>query len=128
MQMLVAARGLAVCRLPAGSPLPAWLSAAGPERQALLTLTWSADELSIVCPQRLVPEGVPCEAGWAAFKVVGPLDFSLTGILASLLRPLAEAHIPVFALSTYDTDYLLVREPMLEPARSALQAAGHEFL
>jgi hypothetical protein len=128
MQLLVAAHRLAICRLAPGSPLPAWLSAAGLERQPLLALTWTADELSVVCPQQLVPEGVRCEAGWAALKVVGPLDLSLTGILATLLRPLAEAHIPVFALSTYDTDYLLVREPLLESARSVLLAQGHEFL
>ncbi|GER83704.1 hypothetical protein KTAU_23410 [Thermogemmatispora aurantia] len=75
-----------------------------------------------------MPEGVPCASDWAALKVVGPLDFVLTGILATLLRPLADAHIPVFALSTYDTDYLLVREPQLEAARAVLLAHGHEFL
>ncbi|MBX5455723.1 MAG: ACT domain-containing protein [Thermogemmatispora sp.] len=128
MQLLVAAHRLAICRLAPGSPLPVWLSAAGLERQPLLALTWTADELSVVCPQQLVPEGVRCEADWVALKVVGPLDLSLTGILATLLRPLAEAHIPVFALSTYDTDYLLVREPLLESARSVLLAQGHEFL
>ncbi|WP_218103921.1 ACT domain-containing protein [Thermogemmatispora onikobensis] len=128
MQLQVAARQLAICRLAPDSPLPGWLSAAGLERQALLALTWTADELSVVCPQAWVPEGVPCASDWAALKVVGPLDFALTGILATLLKPLAEAHIPVFALSTYDTDYLLVREPQLEAARAVLLAHGHEFL
>ncbi|WP_052889232.1 ACT domain-containing protein [Thermogemmatispora carboxidivorans] len=128
MQLLVAARQLAICRLAPGSPLPSWLSAAGLERQSLLALTWTADELSVVCPQEWVPEGVPCAPGWAALKVVGPLDFALTGILATLLRPLAEAGIPVFALSTYDTDYLLVREPQLEAARAVLLAHGQQFL
>ena len=66
------------------------------------------------------------EAGWAAFKLDGPFPFSMTGVLASFLQPLAEAQIPIFAISTFDTDYVLVKEENLARASAALRAAGHE--
>ena len=68
------------------------------------------------------------EAGWAAFKLDGPFPFSMTGVLASFLQPLAEAQIPIFAISTFDTDYVLVKEENLARAIAALLAAGHEAL
>ena len=67
-----------------------------------------------------MPEGVLCERGWAGLKVEGPLDFSLTGVLASLAQPLAEAGISIFAVSTYDTDYVLVKGGDLERAVAVL--------
>jgi len=73
-----------------------------------------------------VPPGVRCVGGWRALKVAGPLDFSLTGVLASLLAPLAEVRVSVFALSTYETDYLLVKEASLAQAVEALGRAGHQ--
>lgn len=90
------------------------------------SITRTADELSIVCPQGQLPEYKEAELGWRALKVVGPLDFSLTGVLADLTNPLAEAGISIFALSTYNTDYLLVKEEKLEQAVSTLEASGHE--
>lgn len=75
----------------------------------------------MVCDQSVVPQGVKGVGGWRAFKVEGPLDFSLTGILSSLTTPLAEHKIPVFALSTFDTDYLLVEEGNLEKAKRVLR-------
>ncbi len=110
---------LAICRLPPESPLPGWTA-----ESRFLSITRSEDELSLVCEQALVPAGVQAEPGWRALKVAGPLDFSLIGVLASLLVPLAEAGVSVFALSTYDTDYLLVRETDLERAVTALREAG----
>ncbi len=110
---------LAVCRLPAEAPLPAWAGGG-----ALLSLTRTADELSVVCEDDTVPAGIVCERGWRVFKVEGPLDFALTGILARLAAPLAEAGISIFALSTYDTDYLLVRATMLAQASDVLRQAG----
>ncbi len=124
MQLIIAARDLAICRLPAGSELPGWVR----ERTTLVSVTWTTEELSIVCPAYLVPPGVRCERGWAALKVVGPLDFALTGILASLLAPLAAQAIPVFALSTFDTDYILVREAQVSQVQAVLVHQGHEFL
>jgi NAD+ diphosphatase len=94
----------AVARLPPGPDLPAWVPAAG----AFVTVTRTEEELSVTCPQDTVPPGVRAERDLAALRVEGPLDFALTGILAALTAPLAGAGIPVFAVATYDTDYLLV--------------------
>ena len=79
----------------------------------------------MVCPESVVPEGVRKQGGWRCFKVRGPLAFELTGVLASLASPLAAAGVPIFALSTFDTDYLLVPGNELAEALDALGAAGH---
>jgi len=89
------------------------------------------DELSIVCAENLVPqqgEGVLVERDWIALKLEGPFPFAMTGVLASFLRPLAEAEIPVFAISTFDTDYVLVKAESLKTALTALGAAGHQMM
>lgn len=112
----------AVCRLPPESPPPDWAS-----NSRFLSLTRSENELSVVCEQALVPDGVQMEPGWRVLKVAGPLDFNLTGILASLLAPLTRAGISIFALSTFDTDYLLVRQADLERAAAALRRAGFQI-
>jgi hypothetical protein len=111
---------MAVCKLPPGAPLPAWASGG-----ALWSVTRTPDELSIVCAEDAVPAGVTCQAPFAALAVVGPLDFALTGVLAGLTAALAAAAVPVFALSTYDTDYLLVPAGRTEIAITALAAAGY---
>ncbi len=113
---------LAVCRLGAGAEVPAWV---GLDTPGPVSVTRTADELSLVLPQDRVPDGVAAERGWRAMAVRGPLDFSLVGILAALTAPLARVEVPVFALSTHDTDWLLVREPDLATAIAALDAAGH---
>jgi len=113
---------LAVCRLCAGGSLPAWLIGDG-----VVSITRTADETSVVCDASVVPSDVVVESGWRAIKVVGPLDFSLTGILLSLAQPLADAGVSIFALSTYDTDYVLVKEAALPEAVAALSAAGHRI-
>ena len=110
----------AVCRLDAGAPIPSWVTTGD-----LLSLTRTRDELSIVCAQQ-VPEYVRCERNWRALKIEGPLDFALTGILASLAAPLAQAGISIFAISTFDTDYVLVKQDKLEQAIRTLQDAGHQ--
>ncbi len=107
---------LAVCRLVPDAALPDWLSWTG----GLTAVCRTAEELSLVCREDELPEGVRAERGWRAFKVGGPLDFALTGILAGLAAPLAEAGISIFAISTFDTDYLLVRAADLERAREVL--------
>jgi hypothetical protein len=89
-------------------------------RQPFLSITRTADELSIVCEESLAPAGAKVQPGWRAFKVEGPLDFSLTGIMATLAAPLATAKISLFAVATFDTDYLLVSERDLEAAIAAL--------
>lgn len=116
---------LAVLRLPPGSPVPEW---------ATLSAFWCAvntpEELSLVCDPRHIPPltpGLSIEGPWRALRVEGTLDFSLTGIVAALARPLAEAHITIFAVSTFTTDYLLVRANTFEAAKAVLLKAGHQF-
>ncbi len=92
---------------------------------SFFNLTRSEDELSLVCEARLVPQGVKHAAGWAAFKLHGPFDFSLTGILAAVLNPLRDAGVGIFAVSTFDTDYVLVQRGQLDKALAALRASGH---
>lgn len=110
----------AVARLPPASPVPAWAHDA-----TLSALVLTADELTVVCPGARVPGDVPHEGPFRALAVRGPLDFALTGVLASLAEPLARAGVPVFALSTFSTDLLLVRGGDLDRAVAALRAAGH---
>ena len=111
---------LAVCRLAPDAPVPEQPADAG-----FWSVTRTNEELSIVLPEEDVPAECRAETGWRCLKVQGPLDFGLTGILASLAAPLAEAGVSIFAVSTYDTDYVLVKESDLEQARQALSASGH---
>jgi hypothetical protein len=111
-----------ICRLGPAADIPPWALAGN-----FFSITRTEEELSLVCSQEVVPDGVLCEKGWRCIMVVGPLDFSLTGILASLIASLAEAGISVFAISTFDTDYLLVKADNLKRALLKLQEAGHRF-
>jgi uncharacterized protein len=97
-------------------------------KSRFLSITKTADELSIVCEQSLVPDGSKVEKDWNAFKVVGPLDFSLTGILAALTNPLASAGISLFATSTFDTDYVLIKSKDFREALKVLEMSGVEIL
>src|SRR3989442_1500343 len=111
LTILVLPNLFAICRLARDASIPAWATAAD-----FFSITRTADEHSIVCRQDAVPEGILCERGWRCLRVAGTIPFSVVGVLASLTAPLAEAGISVFAVSTYDTDYLLVKEPDLEKA------------
>lgn len=111
---------LAVCRLAPDADAPAWAWTGEPA-----SVTRTRDELSIVCRADAVPQEVRAEAGWRCLKVHGPLDFALTGILAALTAPLAAAGIALFAVSTFDTDYLLVKAENLDRAAEVLRGAGH---
>ena len=113
---------LAVARLPGGASLPGWIDWSDP----FVTVSRTRDELSVVCPEARLPTDAQAERGWRGFKVEGPLDFALTGILARLATPLAEAGISIFAISTYDTDYVLVKSRDIPAALVALRAAGHD--
>ncbi len=112
---------LGVCRLEAGSDVPPWVDRSG----GFVSITRTADELSIACAYDAVPAGVPKEGPWRAFRVQGPLVMTLIGVVASLANPLADAGISIFALSTFDTDYILVHEPDFDAAIAALTQAGH---
>jgi uncharacterized protein len=114
----------AVCRLPAGAAAPSLL-AAGLGDKSLLSITWTSDEVSVICPVGRAPQGAIVETPWRCLRVVGPLDLALTGILASLTGPLAEARVNIFVFSTFDTDYLLVPAVRLAEAIDALAGAGH---
>jgi hypothetical protein len=108
----------AVCRLAADAEIP-------PIGGTFFSITRTADELSVVCEESATPQDVKCELGWRALKVAGPLDFSLTGVLAAIAAPLAAANVSIFAISTFDTDYVLVKDDLLERALEALRQAGH---
>jgi hypothetical protein len=110
----------AVCRLPPDAPLPDWAHAG-----SFVSITRTRDELSIVCPQSHVPDGIQAEPGWRCLKVEGPFDLALTGVLALLAGPLATAGISIFTVATYDTDYLFVKDQDIVRAMEALEQAGH---
>ncbi len=122
LTLTILPQALVVCRLAPDAPLPDWLATG-----AFWSATRTQEELSLVIEERLVPPGGTAEYGWRCLKVQGPLDFSLTGVLAGLALPLAEAGISIFVVSTYDTDYLLVRKEQLERAIALLAAQGYQF-
>lgn len=109
----------AVCQLAAQESIPEW-----PYRGEFYSVTRTAEELSIVCEQKYVPAGTRCDQEWRILKVEGPLDFSLTGILSSIAKPLADAKISIFSISTFNTDYILAKDSMLEKAVAQLREAG----
>ena len=110
----------AICRLDPDAPVPDW-ACGGP----FCSVTRTQEELSIVCSDANVPAEIRADRGWGIIQVRGPLDLKQVGVLASLSKPLADAGISVFAVSTYDTDYLLVRGDALERALSVLSGHGH---
>jgi uncharacterized protein len=112
---------LAVCRLEPRDGVPAWVPSSG----ALVVVARTDQELSIVCDAGVVPEAVRAERDLRAFVVRGPLPFDAVGIMAGLSGALAAAGIPLFAVSTFDTDYLLVREDQVDQACEALAERGH---
>jgi hypothetical protein len=120
LTLLVVDGTFAICRLGGGSPIPSWATAA-----PFCSITRTADELAVVCGQDAVPEGVLCERGWRCLRVAGAMPFPVVGVLASLTVPLAEAGSSIFAISTFDTDYLLVKEDVWERAVDVLVPYGH---
>jgi len=111
---------LTVCRLVPDADLPAWAMAG-----AFWSITRTPDELSIVVGKECVPAGIRTEGAWRALKIAGPIPLSAVGVLASIAEPLAQGGINLFAISTFDTDYVLVASDRLEDARRALANAGH---
>jgi hypothetical protein len=109
----------AVARLDPSEVVPTW--AVG----AFVSITRTEDELSIVCPLATVPPAVRAERGFRCLRVAGPLAFDQVGVLSSLATPLARAGVSIFVVSTYDSDYLLVKSAIFELAVEALSAAGH---
>ena len=111
---------MSICRLNAGTEVPAWATGV-----SFFSVTRTEDELSIVCPENDVPGSVSQERGWRALKLEGPFSLSMVGVLSSLAALLAEAGASIFAISTFDTDYVLVREGQLDLAVDTLRESGH---
>lgn len=127
MNLSVLPSMMVVLKLIHTEPIPPWAY----NSKELLSITYTNEELSIVCSEESVPDNIQnikINSGWKCIKVEGPLDFSLTGILSSLTSPLAKAKISIFAISTYDTDYLLVKSDALEPALQILSNNGHSII
>lgn len=120
LALIVMPQEFSVVRLPADAAVPGWA-----QDGALYSITRSDEELSLLCESRLVSPDLPCETGWRALKVRGPLDFGETGILAGIAEVLARDRISIFALSTYDTDYILTKNDQLRQAVFTLSDAGY---
>jgi hypothetical protein len=113
----------AICRLAPDTPDPIWT-----RHSPVSVIARTVDELSVLCSSEKVPPGTQCEAGWRLFKFQGPFAFTQTGILSAVLNPLAEARVGILAVSTFDTDYVLVKDTNLSSAQDVLVAAGHVVL
>jgi hypothetical protein len=120
LKLLDVAGRFAVCKLSPDSAVPAWATAGD-----VFSVTRTDEELSIVCRQEMVPTGIHCEVDWRCLRVAGTMPFTLVGVLASLTKPVAAAGVGVFAVSTFDTDYLFFMEAEFQKAVAALRGAGH---
>jgi uncharacterized protein len=121
MRLSILPSPVAVCRLAPDAAVPDWA------RGAFLSITRTADELSIVCDDDAVPAEIQAERNWRVLKLEGPIPFEMTGVAAALLAPLAAAGISIFLVSTYDTDYLLLKSASFERALGVLRGAGYEI-
>lgn len=121
LKELVGTYGIA--RLEAGAAIPVWADGEG-----FVSIGRTEDELSVVCRAERIPDDVKRELEWTAFKFIGPFAFNETGILLSVIQPLSANGIGIFAVSTFDTDYLLVKSAQAAVVREHLLAAGHQFV
>ena len=112
-----------VCRLDKAELIPQWVTVSD-----FFSVTKTSDELSIVCNENNIPSGIKCEKNWRVLKIEGPLDFSLIGILAAITAILAQKSISIFAVSTYDTDYILVKDKNIDNAIAALINENYEVI
>ena len=112
----------AIVRLAPDATIPDWAT-----KGDFTSITRTSDELSIVCPTGNLPPDVRSPHRWICLKLEGPFPFSQTGVLLSLIEPLSNSHIPIFAISTYDTDYVLVQEEFAGATLQALDQAGHDM-
>ncbi|MFC0470317.1 ACT domain-containing protein [Halalkalibacter kiskunsagensis] len=125
MNLVILDTIFSVVKLPPTEEIPSWAG-----RGEFISMTRTNEELSIVCPTSDVPNNLlkDVEHDWKCIKIEGVLDFGLTGILSSLANPLAENNISIFAISTFNTDYLLIKVHSIEKAKSVLEDAGHTFI
>ena len=108
-----------ICRFDPNASIPGWALTS-----RFFSITRTQEEVSVVCHEKLIPQETSCEKGWRCLKVQGPLDFSETGTLSSLAQPLARENVSIFVLSTFDTDYLFVREKDLSKTIETLSQEG----
>ena len=113
----------AICQFNPNDEEPSWV-----DKDKFYTITRTPKELSIVCHQESIKGPPQVEKDWRVIEVEGPLDFNLTGIVSSITRPLGESNISVFVISTFNTDYILVKESLLDHAVGVLSKAGFHFL
>jgi hypothetical protein len=119
MNLFIHAHSYAICRLGPEASIPAWAQG------NFVSMTYTCNELSVVCLEQHIPPEIQQERQWRILEVEGPMDLSLVGIMATLTQPLANAGVNVFVISTFDTDYILIKEDKLEVAKQALIQAGH---
>jgi len=112
----------AILRLEPDAAIPDWAG-----KGEFNSISRTAEELSIACPASNLPPSIQAQQRWMCLKLEGPFPFSLTGILLSFIQPLSDNAIPIFAVSTYDTDYVLIQEEFSDKALSILQQAGHQL-
>lgn len=111
-----------VCRLKRDAVVPMWT-----ENGEFVSVTRTLDELSIVCPEENIPKEITCEQNWRVLKIEGPLEFSMVGVLARISMILANAKISLFVISTFDTDYILVKDQVLEETLVQLRREGYQI-
>jgi len=114
---------MAVCRFEPSAPLPGWIDQPG-----FYSITRTAEELSVVCNEEHVSPGTQSEAGWRCFQLLGPFTFSEIGIISSLTQPLSESGVCVFVISTFDTDYLMVKDKDLAKTIDTLTVQRHQVI
>ncbi len=119
LKLFVIKESYSICRLEPGQAIPDWAV-----EGEFCSIARTPEELSIICPESKMPPGIESERSWRCLKIAGPLDFSLIGILAAVLEPLAAAEIPIMAVSTYETDYILVKQEKLQAATATLEQKG----
>lgn len=115
--------GYAIAQLAADAAIPSWCDGEG-----FVSINRTADELSVVCLQDRIPDDVKADHDWDCFRFVGPFAFDETGIALSVIRPLSENGVGIFLVSTFDTDYLLLKSHRVAEAQRLLSLAGHRLL
>lgn len=125
MRLRFLADNYSVCQLVSDEPIPDWINVKndGP----IVAVLRTQEELTVVAPSHCVPTGIKSSDGWRCFRVVGEMEFDIVGVIAGISKVLAESKIPIFSLSTYDTDYFLVANDNCELAQAALTESGYEF-
>jgi hypothetical protein len=124
MQLTVLKDTYAICKLDHELPIPAWVHAS----HGFSSITYTQDELSIICEQQHIPAEIQQEKDWRILKIIGPLDFSLVGVISKITGILANAGISLFTVSTYETDFILVKQGVLDKAIHSLTDAGLEII